>query len=120
MDEQAVTALGAGPIQPALSEIRAAGSRRDIARLMGKAAGGFGGSIFSVFVADDARNPQAYAVYLGQSGLNLPDRDYYLEPRFERQRTEYRAYVERMLGLAGWPDAAKSADAILAFETRIA
>ena len=120
MDEQAVTALGAGPIQPALAEIRAAGSRRDIARLMGKAAGGFGGSIFSVFVSDDARNPQAYAVYLGQSGLNLPDRDYYLEPRFERQRTEYRAYVERMLGLAGWPDAAKSADAILAFETRIA
>lgn len=120
MDEKTVSDLGARPLQPALQEIRAARSPKDVARLMGRAASGFGGSVFSVFISDDARNPQAYAVYLSQSGLNLPDRDYYLEPRFERQRTEYRAYAERMLTLAGWPDPARSADAILAFETRIA
>jgi putative endopeptidase len=57
---------------------------------------------------------------VSQSGLNLPDRDYYLEPRFERQRAEYRTYAERLLTLAGWTDPAKAADAILAFETRIA
>lgn len=120
MDEATVAALGAKPIAPALAEIRRARSHRDIARIMGRSGQGFAGSVFSISVSDDARNPQAYAVYLSQSGLNLPDRDYYLEPRFERQRTAYRAYAERMLTLAGWPEPGKAADAILAFETQIA
>lgn len=120
MDEAAVAALGAQPIAPALREIRTLRSHRDAARLMGRSAAGLGGSVFSVFISDDARNPQAYAVYLGQAGLNLPDRDYYLEARFERQKGEYRAYAERMLALAGWSEPGKAADAILAFETRIA
>ncbi len=120
MEEDRIAALGAQPIAPALSQIRRLRNHRDAAQLMGRSAQGFGGSVFSVFVSDDARNPQAYAVYVSQSGLNLPDRDYYLEARFERQRQEYRAYVERMLALAGWPEPGKAADAILAFETRIA
>lgn len=120
MDEAAVAALGAKPIDPALRDIRAIRNHRDAARLMGRSATGFGGSVFSVFISDDARNPQAYAVYLSQSGLNLPDRDYYLEARFERQRGEYRAYAERLLALAGWPEPGKAADAILAFEMKIA
>ncbi len=120
MDEGRIAALGAQPITPALKEIRGLRNHRDAARLMGRSAQGFGASVFSVFVSDDARNPQAYAVYVSQSGLNLPDRDYYLEPRFERQRAEYRAYAERLLTLAGWTDPGKAADAILAFETRIA
>jgi putative endopeptidase len=120
MDEAAVAALGAKPIAQGLRDIRAIRSHRDAARLMGRSASGFGGSVFSVFISDDARNPQAYAVYLSQSGLNLPDRDYYLEARFERQRGEYRAYAERMLALAGWSEPGRAAEAILAFETRIA
>lgn len=120
MDEGRIAALGAQPIAPALKEIRGLRNHRDAARLMGRSAQGFGASVFSVFVSDDARNPQAYAVYVSQSGLNLPDRDYYLEPRFERQRAEYRTYAERLLTLAGWTDPGKAADAILAFETRIA
>ena len=120
MDEARIAELGAKPIEPGLEEIRRTRTHREIARLMGRSAKGFGGSVFSAAIFDDARNPQAYAVYLGQAGLNLPDRDYYLEPRFERQRAEYRAYVERLLTLAGWPDPGASADAILAFETKIA
>lgn len=120
MDEGRIAALGAQPITPALKEIRGLRNHRDAARLMGRSAQGFGASVFSVFVSDDARNPQAYAVYVSQSGLNLPDRDYYLEPRLERQRAEYRTYAERLLTLAGWTDPGKAADAILTFETRIA
>lgn len=58
MDEAAVAALGAKPIAPALKEIRGLHTHREAARLMGRAAGGFGGSVFSVFISDDARNPQ--------------------------------------------------------------
>ncbi|MFM8821416.1 MAG: M13 family metallopeptidase [Phenylobacterium sp.] len=120
MDEARIAELGALPIGPGLEEIRRARTHREIARLMGRSVQGFGGSVFSAAIFDDARNPEAYAAYLGQAGLNLPDRDYYLEPRFERQRAEYRAYAERLLTLAGWADPGASADAILAFETRIA
>lgn len=120
MDEARIAELGARPIEAGLKEIRRTRTHGEIARLMGRSAKGFGGSVFSAAIFDDARNPQAYAVYLGQAGLNLPDRDYYLEPRFERQRAEYRAYAERLLTLAGWADPGASADAVLAFETKIA
>ncbi len=61
MDEGRIAALGAQPITPALKEIRGLRNHRDAARLMGRSAQGFGASVFSVFVSDDARNPQAYA-----------------------------------------------------------
>ena len=73
---------------------------------MGATAKGFGQSFFTRQVYDDAKDPLKYTVYLGQGGLTLPDRDYYLDASFAPQRAAYEAYVARMLTLAGWPDAA--------------
>jgi putative endopeptidase len=87
---------------------------------MGESVHGFGGSFFNAQIYDDAKSPMRYAVYLGQAGLGLPDRDYYLDPRFGPQKGDYEGYVARMLTLAGWPDAAASAKAIVALETEIA
>ncbi|MBW8815169.1 MAG: peptidase M13 [Caulobacterales bacterium] len=120
MDEQGVEALGAKPLAADLARIRAAHSRSDIARLMGQTAKGFGQSFFNPQVFDDQKDPLKYAVYLSQGGLTLPDRDYYLDAKFEPQRKAYAAYVERMLGLAGWPDPAARAKAIVAMETEVA
>ncbi|MBL8772548.1 MAG: peptidase M13 [Phenylobacterium sp.] len=120
MDEARVEALGAKPLAPDLARIRAARSREDVARLMGATAKGFGRSFFDPQVYDDAKDPLKYAVYLGQGGITLPDRDYYLEARFAPQRTAYEAYIARMLELGGWPDAQAQAKAILAMETEIA
>jgi len=120
MDEARVNALGAKPLAADLAAVRAAKTHADIARLMGETAKGFGSSVFSVQVYDDAKDPQKYAVYLGQAGLGMPDRDYYLEERFATQKTAYEAYVGKILTLAGWPDAAAHAKAIVAMETEIA
>jgi putative endopeptidase len=120
MDEARVEALGARPLAADLAAVRAAKSRDDVARLMGATAMGFGQSFFGPFVYDDAKDPLKYAVYLGQGGVTLPDRDYYLEERFARQRTAYEAYVARMLTLAGWPQPEARAKAILAMETEVA
>jgi putative endopeptidase len=120
MDEARVEALGAKPLAPGLAAIRAARTRSDLARLMGQSIHGFGGSFFSASVYDDAKDPLHYTVYLGQAGLGLPDRDYYLKPQFAAQKAAYQAYVARMLGLAGWPDAQAQAKAIVAMETEIA
>jgi predicted metalloendopeptidase len=57
-----------------------------------------------------------------QAGLGMPDRDYYLKPdaKFAETRAAYRAYAEKMLTLANYPNAAAAADAIMAVETKIA
>ena len=120
MDEARVNALGAKPLAGDLAEIRAARTRDDIARLMGESQRDFGGAFFSAAVYDDAKDPMNYTVYLGQDGLGLPDRDYYLVQSFAPQKAAYEAYVARILALAGWPQPAANAKAIVALETEIA
>ncbi|HEY0650334.1 M13 family metallopeptidase [Phenylobacterium sp.] len=120
MDEARVEALGANPLAADLAAVKTAKSHDDVARLMGATAMGFGQSFFGPFVYDDAKDPLKYAVYLGQGGITLPDRDYYLEERFAKQRAAYEAYVAKMLTLAGWPQPEARAKAILAMETEVA
>jgi putative endopeptidase len=120
LDDKRIEAAGAKPIAPELAAIRAAKSRADIAKLMGEGNADFYGSIYGVGMDIDLKNVGQYAVYVGQSGLGLPDRDYYLQPSFAAQKTAYQAYVAKLLTLSGWahPDAA--AKAVVEFETRIA
>ncbi len=120
MDERRADALGAKPIAPELAAIRAADSREALAALMGQGAKSFYGSVFDVDVEVDAKDPDHYTIYLGQSGLGLPNRDYYLEPAFAAQKAKYQAYVAQMLKLADWPDADAQAAAIVDMETQIA
>jgi putative endopeptidase len=120
LDEHRTEALGARPLAPELAQIRAADSRSAIAALMGRGAKSFFGSVFETDIGVDAKDPQHYAVYLGQGGLGLPDRDYYLEPSFAAQKAAYQAYVAQMLHLADWPDADAQAQAIVEMETQIA
>jgi putative endopeptidase len=73
-------------------------------------------------VRPDSKHSTQYAFWLTQSGLGLPDRDYYLsdEPRLVGFRTKYREHVEKMLRLLGDTAAAKEADDIVALETAMA
>ena len=120
MDEGRIETLGAAPLARSLAGVKAARTRDDIARRMGNSVKGYGGSFFSVAISDDAKAPMRYAVYLGQAGLGLPDRDYYLDARFAAQKSAYEAYVARLLRLADWPQAESNAKAIVALETEIA
>ena len=120
MDEARANALGAGPIAPELAAIKAADSREKLAALMGQGAKGFFGGFFELDVEVDAKDPNNYAIYLGQSGLGLPNRDYYLEPAFAPQKAKYQAYVAQMLNAVAWPDADAQAAAIVDMETKIA
>ncbi|MDG6347527.1 M13-type metalloendopeptidase [Luteimonas sp. 8-5] len=120
LDEAAIEALGATPLQPHLDAIRAAGDKDAIAALMGQGNAGFGSSFFGAYVSDDQKNPDTYALYLSQSGLGLGDRQMYLDEKFAPQRERYVQYIAQMLELAGWEAPAANADAIMAMETKIA
>jgi putative endopeptidase len=120
MDEARVEALGARPLEADLGAIRTAGSRTDLARLMGTANESFHGSLFGVDVQLDVKDTDHYAVVVGQGGLSLPDRDYYLDAKFAAQKAAFRTHAAKVLALAGWPEAEARADDIVALETAIA
>src|SRR6185312_1369034 len=116
MDEARVNAAGAKPLDPLLSEVRGAKTREALARLMGRANADLEGSLFGFYVDVDLKDPKHYAVYIGQSGLGLPDRDYYLKSDFAAQKAKYQAHVGQLLKLIGWPG--DQAKAVVDFEIK--
>jgi putative endopeptidase len=122
LDTAAIERKGLAPFEPWLNRIRSLASKAGYAALVAEAdRNGIPGPV-GAGVSQDAREPNQYALSMRQSGLGMPDRDYYLrdDPKLAETRTAYRAHLERMLSLAGEKDAGARAAAILAYETQIA
>ncbi|MBS0455944.1 MAG: M13 family peptidase [Proteobacteria bacterium] len=120
MDEARVDALGLKPLQPELDRIAAIKSTADLPALMAHLArigvdGPFGGGVHQ-----DNKDSTKYVIDFGQSGLGMPDRDYYLKDDLKAKRDAYQAHVERMLALAGDADAKVEAADVVALETELA
>jgi putative endopeptidase len=120
MDEAAIEKLDAKPLQPYLAAVKKAANHDDVARLMARAPRTFGRSFFGAGVSDDAKNPERHALYVSQSGLGLPDREFYLRDNFKPQKERYQKYVADMLRLIEWPEPEQNAAAIVAMETKLA
>lgn len=120
LDEATVDKLGAQPLQADLKLIQAVRTQDDFARLIGMAPKTFLSSLFDMSIVPDAKDPTHYAINIAQSGLGMPDRDYYLSPDFADKRAQYPAFVEKLMALSGWPNARADAAAVVAFETQIA
>jgi putative endopeptidase len=120
MDEARVEMLGAEPIASELKAIRGASGRDDMAELMGRNNSEFFATIFTLGTDVDLKDVTHYALYATQGGLGLPDRDYYLQASFAKQKAAYQAYVAQLLELLGWPESHASAAAVVDFETKIA
>lgn len=122
MDEAALEGKGVKPIRAELDRINALSDKSQLtsefARLIGI---GVSVPIYAGVDLDD-KDSSHYAVNLGQSGLGLPDRDYYLQDdaRLKSIRDKYPAHVARLLTLAGESHADESAQAVLAIETDLA
>src|SRR5262249_57202938 len=119
MDEARIESLDAAPIAQDLADIRRAKTKADIVALMGRSRGGLGGSLFTIGVTEDPKDPTHHTLSSSQAGLGLPDRDYYLQDSFKDKKAKYPDYIARMLDIAGWPDAPGHADPLLDIETRI-
>jgi putative endopeptidase len=120
MDEARIEKAGASSLKDQLAEIRSAKTREALAAMMGRQNADFHGGIFGIFIEVDIKDPKHYAVYLGQAGLGLPDRDYYLKPDFAAKKEKYQAYAAQLLRLLEWPDADKRAAEVIDVETKIA
>ncbi|MEJ0086104.1 MAG: M13 family metallopeptidase [Pseudomonadota bacterium] len=119
MDDAGIEARGIEPLKPYLAQIDAAKDKTDLMKLVG--------SIdfqapFNVFVEADTADPTRYTVWVSQSGLGMPNRDYYINkgPKFDAYRAAYLAYVTKLFELIGAPDPAASAKKVIKLENKIA
>ena len=121
LDTAAIEHLGLTPAQAGLDAIAGARTHKALARLMGRSDLDLEAPL-RVGINLDQKDPDRYAVTIAQSGLGLPDRDYYLKADavYANLRTQYLAHITRLLALAGDHDAAHEAQAVLEIETRIA
>jgi len=71
---------------------------------------------------EDFNDPTRYIIYVTQSGLGLPDREYYVkeDAGSAEIRAKYVAHIEAMFDLAGLESGATAAETVIALETRLA
>ena len=116
---------GAAPLQPILKKISAINDRREYQLVTAQLdARGVSCMMFGVGVGADMKDAGNNIVGLGQGGLGLGERDYYLsdEAQVKAVREAYAKYLKQILLLAGnsEADAQRKADATMRIETRIA
>ncbi|RAK00590.1 M13 family metallopeptidase [Aliidiomarina maris] len=122
MDTDRIEELGVSPIQQELDMISGVSNHEQLTATMAQLRLRGVGGPFGYYVWADARNPDYNALYMSQSGLGLPDRDYYFRDSedFAEIREKYKSYIADMLSAAGHDDAESAAERIYALEERLA
>jgi predicted metalloendopeptidase len=121
VDTAAIDRKGIEPARAGLDAIEQARDYAELTRLMGRADLALKAPL-RVAISVDQKDPDRYDVIITQSGLGMPNRDYYLKDDavYAALRTKYTAHIARMLGLIGEPQPEAKAQSILEVETQIA
>jgi putative endopeptidase len=120
MAEERIEALGAEPLRDDLERVAAIADLDQLVELVGGLERRGGGGFFGAYVNTDDRDSERYVVNLVQGGIGLPDESYYREDKFADIRTAYLVHLEKMLRLAGVPEAAAAAQRVFDVESRLA
>ena len=123
MNQQARDAAGYKPLHADLARVAAIKDKKDLPALFAYLQRNGIQTPFSAGIAPDAQNPEQYTINVSQSGLGLPDRDYYLkddDAKLKAVRAKYLTHIETMLAMSGDKDAAKHAAQIVDIEGRLA
>ena len=122
LDSARVEALGVTPLKGELARIAALKSSAELPAMFAHLARIGVARPFGAGVGADPKKSTTNAVQIGQSGLTLPDRDYYLnnDARMTAVRKSYAEYLAKLFTLAEQPDPAGAASRVIALETAIA
>ncbi|MCX7514685.1 M13 family metallopeptidase [Frateuria hangzhouensis] len=122
MDEAAIEKAGFDPIKPKLDAIAGLKNGQDVAEYLNKSFSNGDMQVFSFGASADFQHAETQIGYAFQSGLGLPTKDYYTDPKHADKRAAYLDYIAKTLQLTGVSaaDAKKQADQVLAFETKLA
>jgi putative endopeptidase len=122
LDVAKVNALGLKPLQAQLARIDQIKSRDDLVKYFGYAETIGLGQPIGLYIFVDAKNTAVNAAYVTQSGLGMPDRDYYVnaDAKSEDYRKAYVEYLRKIATLGGLSHAESVAKSVMALETRFA
>ena len=124
MDTVLIEKAGLQPLQGELTRIKSIKNLTDLQKVIAHHQVIGTGALFNLGVGQDDKISTQYAVFAGQSGLGLPDKDMYLkdDKRSEMVRGEYRKYLTQIFKLSGESDvdAGKHANAVFDLEKRLA
>lgn len=123
MNENLIENLGSNPLAASLAEIAAVANKDEMMQVM-TAMNYIGVQMpFGFYIDVDERQTDQYVPNVSQSGLGLPDRDWYLlsdNETYANARRAYSNYIDQLMSLAGFPNGAEVADSVLQIENRIA
>ena len=120
LDSTTRNALGAQPIQKYIEEIRSIKSKEEMMTLLGKMNLYGEGGFMGFGVEADLTNSDMQVLYLGQGGLGMGDRDYYLKEENKALYQGYRDFLIKALELSGLEQAEKWDDMDLVVENAMA
>jgi putative endopeptidase len=130
MDDGTIEARGLAPLRPHLDAFAAIRDKHELARSLGESlrAGRVNidsfhtANLFGLWVGPGFNDPEHYAAYLLQGGLEMPDREYYLSDSGSMRdlRGKYQAHVSALLKLGGFTDPDVRAQHIVELEHAIA
>ncbi len=122
LDTAVLETLGVEPLKPYFAEIDAIKTKSDLAAYFALVSKRGSTVPFGMYVNNDAKDPSQYIVYMYQSGLSLPNKEYYFENNESSQsiRDAFVTHIETMFGLAGLANGQSAAKDIMALETAIA
>jgi len=122
MDTVLIEELGLKPLESEIAQVSSIQTPTDLIKRLAYFSK-IGVQVpFNFYINQDEKNSTQYIAYFYQSGLGLPDRDYYLkeDEKFKTIRNKYTAYIERLLTMAQQVKAASAATRILEIETTLA
>ncbi len=122
LDIETATRLGASAIQAELDDIDAMKSYDDLFRLFSTLGVQGVNNPIGSFIFSDLKDPNTNVVFLGEAGLTLPDRDYYLkdDEQFVKGRQLYLQFASELFAQAGFDSGMDRAERLLALETKLA
>ena len=120
-DTAGIDKAGLAPLQAMLASIDAIRTRVELAAWLGSAQGQIGTPV-KLWVEADSKDPTVNIALTWQSGLGMPDRDYYLkdDERLAKARVAYEVYLTQPASLSGDREAATTAKTVLSLERDIA
>ncbi|MCI5048395.1 MAG: M13 family peptidase [Aquisalinus sp.] len=119
LDTDAINAKGLSVVEADFAAIDALETHEDVARAFANVELGVSAP-FSAFVNVDSKQPDRYITYIGQSGLGLPNKNYYFDDNFADKRAAYQVFLSDLMALAGEENTEARAAAVYALEEAIA
>ena len=123
MATEQINELGIAPIREDLNNILLQASKQDLLAYAAQ-LNRLGVQLpISFYINVDAGQSDQYITYLNQSGLGLPERDWYLTEDNERHsmaRSAYRDYIGQLMSLSGYEGSDRIVESVMGIEQRLA